>query len=264
MEPVTETTPENLLVEHYIKFLIALVEHGNMPASTWEEEPHLLRLVSGVEDEEFNAIFSMEEPMRDPVKIKQQIARMSSFGLPFTWVLPDHDNFRYMESLLVEQGMNKQLPSQGLIGAPKIQEIPQNEVRVMAVTNEPQIDLWLDIYQKSFFDGPLPLLKQLFYKVLMDPESPFKADVAFLNNEPAGCNLMFYSHGGQVAGFWCTGVLPEVRGKGIAKALIHKSMEKLSFEKVPYAAVWLDQNGTLLPHFTRLELEPKIRLTCFT
>lgn len=261
------TPIENLLVENYVDLLIALVEYGNMPLSTWEQEPHHFRLVTGCEDEELNAIFSLEEPISDPTKIKHHLQKMQATGLPFNWILRDHPDFIYMETLLTECGLKKQPASQGMIGAPKLLDANFPNVRVVPVQNEHQLELWLDLYEKSFFDGPAPSSKMLFRKTLhevgLNEKSPLQADIAFLNDEPVGCNLLFYSHNRSVGGFWCVGVLPKARGQGIAKSLINVRMQEMIDNHTPHAMTWIDQNGTLLPHFTKLGLEMKMKLNTF-
>lgn len=260
------TPIENLLVENYVDLLIALVEHGNMPQSTWEQEPHHFRLISGCEDEEFNAIFSLEEPISDPARLKHHIQKMQEAQFPFNWVLRDHPDFLYMEAQLTELGMKKESPSQGLIGPPKVIDL-KSDVQILPVHNEHQLELWLDLYEKSFFDHPVPLMKLMFRKVLhelgLNESSPMQADIALYNDEPVGCNLMFYSHNKTVGGFWCVGTLPKARGKGVAKALIQYRMQEMIDQGIPHAVTWVDKNATLLPHFNKLGMEMKMRLNTF-
>jgi GNAT superfamily N-acetyltransferase len=267
MEHLSLTDTENLLVENYVDFLVALVEYGNMPHSTWEQEPHHFRLISGCEDPDCNAVFSLEEPLTDPVKIRQYIQKMKEYGFPWVWVLRDSENFRLMENALESHGLVKQAPSQGMIGTPKMFDLDFSEVKVSQVLTPYDLEIWLTLYENVFFQTEIPLIKQMFRKTLfeagLNTHSPLQADIAYVDNQPVGCNLMFYSHEGEVGGFWCVGVLPNMRGKGIAKAMINARMQDMIDKKIPYAVTWLDQNGILFSNFSKLGFETKLKFTTF-
>ena len=267
MDYLNLTDTENLLVENYVDFLIALVEYGNMPHSTWEQEPHHFRLITGCEDQEFNAVFSLEEPIVDGNKIKQYVQKMAEYGFPWIWVLKESENFQQMETALESFGLKKQIADQGMIGAPKTFSTDFPDVKVRQVQTLFDLEIWLDIYERIFFGEPAPLIKQMFRKAILEAgfneKSPFKADIAYVNGNPVGCNLMFYSHEKTVGGFWCVGVLEEMRGKGIAKAMINVRMAEMVEKNIPYAVTWLDKNGILFSNFSKLGLETKLRLTTF-
>lgn len=267
MEQATLTDLQTLLVENYVDFLIALVELGNMPHSTWEQEPHHFRLITGCEDEECNAIFSLEEPLLDPNKIKDYIAKMRAAHFPWVWMLKDTEPFHKMGELLQTFGLKSDSFSQGMIGPPQTYGRPFPGIDIAPVRTPQELELWLDVYERSFFQTEAPLCRKLFRRTLLEsglhPKSRFQPDLAYFNGELAGCNLLFYSHARKVGGFWCVGVLQEMRRRGIAQALIDSKMREMLDQHTPYALTWLDKNRFLFSNFSQLGLEPRLQLAAF-
>ena len=101
---------------------------------------------------------------------------------------------------------------------------------------------WAEVVAEGFYpDITLPLYLQAIFETYLDLESSV-CFLAFIDDEPAGGGALGVYE--EIGMLYSASVLPEFRGRGIQKALLHARMEYARAAECEYAMVFTAPNST--------------------
>ncbi|MGZ8363361.1 MAG: GNAT family N-acetyltransferase [Caulobacteraceae bacterium] len=165
-------------------------------------------------------------------KIIKTINNYANLGLSCRWMIGPWCKPRYLDELLINEGMEKVLNGKGLIFDLR----NKTASRGYGVSIEPLSDHNINDYAYvSFGDDPrIERLTEYFRYILKNPQMDVHCFLARINGEAAGIGaLRIYQGMGNLNG----GIVhPKYRGNGVYKALLSHRLNLLKARNIPYAA----------------------------
>jgi len=196
---------------------------GQMPRSTYWEEPGLKAVITALDPSECHVYQSQVQPQDVEARIKQVVERYRSQGcLPMYWQVCSSIKPVNMGEYLEKSGFHlfAQPPgmSVDLRQLERIEKLPDGFI-IEPVRTDDQLRHWVNILAKV--DGLSDALRdgfRLMFKDLgLDPEGNSQLFLGVENGVPVAGSRLFCAGG--VAGIWHVSTLPEARGKGYGTAM---------------------------------------------
>ncbi|OII63680.1 GNAT family N-acetyltransferase [Streptomyces sp. CC53] len=154
--------------------------------------------------------------------IAAQIRHYTDLGRPFEWKLHDHDGPRDLGERLRAAGFRAE-PEEALMvaGSAALATTPllPEGITLLAVTRPAHVRLVTDVHEAAFGADAERLRARLVEQLAARPDA-VAAVVALADGRPVSSARLELTPGGDFAGLWGGGTVPEWRGRGLYRALV--------------------------------------------
>jgi ribosomal protein S18 acetylase RimI-like enzyme len=155
--------------------------------------------------------------------IAGQVRAFARYDRPFEWKVYDHDLPADLSDRLRRAGFVPE-PAEALMVA-DVSEVPTGidlpeGVRLHTVTGAADVDLLVRVHDEVFGDASGTDLRPWMVSVLETAPETAHLVVAMAGARPVSAARSDLPPGGEFAGLWGGGTLPEWRGRGLYRALV--------------------------------------------
>lgn len=162
------------------------------------------------------------------IKIDQAVERYISKKLPFRWVLGPNSMPANLIQLLLNIGLKVSYDAMGFIGNPSELTKPISEDIKIEPMSQENLEAAIEVGAKAW--GMPDEQKKIFgadlQRSINDKTSRHLTFLAYYKGVPAGTGVLFVC--GDYGYLKGAGIIPDLRGKGIYKALVHHRLNVLS------------------------------------
>ncbi len=154
--------------------------------------------------------------------IADQIRTFAPFGHPFEWKVYAHDRFADLPRRLRAAGFVPEPPEALMVaevGALSADVTLPAGVRLHEVTDAAGVDLMVRV-QDEVFDGAGSGMRPWLLALLERAPETVQLVVAMAGDRPVSAARAELTPGGEFAGLWGGGTLPDWRGRGVYRALV--------------------------------------------
>lgn len=163
--------------------------------------------------------------------IMQVVSRIKELNIPVLWFVTPMSHPTNLQSLLKDHGFTYQNEWKSMAidlkTVPERFNIPEG-MEIKEVLNLEELKTWTDVLVESFEFPKIAESYKKYFINLGTPNLNFHYYLGLFNENPVASAVLFEGKG--AAGIFYVGTVREAREKGIAKAIVHYSLNKAKNE----------------------------------